>query len=381
MLVPGAELAEMDVEPIQGLRDARHLLHEACVLPLALPELFRGIRAPWRGVLLFGPPGTGKTLLARDAAKAAGAAFFVCSPASLLRSRYGRSEKVVAALFDEARRRAPSIIFFDEVDALLSRRGASGEHEASRRLKSELLSQLDGVHSNLARSSRPRSNQEAKADRNARVSDRDRREGSSPCDPGPRHVVVVATTNRPWDLDEALLRRLEKRVHVPLPDPAARASLFRQFLSGVRTNLDLSETSRGPDAAGGAPPDAEDGGGPGGGEGAGDGGGPGGGEGAGDGGGGADRPSDLERLVEASEGYSGADIRAVCREAALLPFRTVVAGKTVDELRSLKAGGGLQAVPPVEVAHLERALATTKPTARDADAFVRWDRAHGSGRG
>jgi katanin p60 ATPase-containing subunit A1 len=132
-------------EDVGGLEATKQLLTEAAVLPMLIPGFFTGVRTPWRGVLLFGPPGTGKTLLARAVAAQARAAFFSVSPSSLLSKFVGESEKVAKAVYDCARARAPAVVFFDEIDALASRRGASTEHEASRRLKTELLTQIDGI--------------------------------------------------------------------------------------------------------------------------------------------------------------------------------------------------------------------------------------------
>ena len=122
----------------------------------------------------------------------------------------GESEKLVRTLFALARHHAPSVIFFDEVDALVSTRGAAGEHEASRRLKSELLTQMDGVASSFAGS-------------------------------GPNSLVMVlATSNKPWDLDEAMRRRLERRIYVPLPDETARTEMLDIHLKGVKLASDVS---------------------------------------------------------------------------------------------------------------------------------------------
>ena len=170
------DIAELDM--------AKNVLKEAVLLPLLMPEFFTGIRRPWKGVLLYGPPGTGKTMLAKALATQGKTVFFNVSAATFASKWRGESEKLIRLLFEMAKFYAPTTIFIDEVDSIGSKR-SDGENEASRRVKAELLVQMDGVNVN---SSANTDNKENKI------------------------VMVMGATNRPWDLDEALRRRFEKRV-------------------------------------------------------------------------------------------------------------------------------------------------------------------------
>ncbi|CAH4038222.1 unnamed protein product [Pieris brassicae] len=190
-----------------GLDDAKSVLQEAMVLPLVMPDYFKGIRRPWKGVLLTGPPGTGKTLLARAVATECRTTFFNVSSATLTSKYRGDSEKLVRLLFDMAAFYAPSTIFLDEVDSLCAVRGADSEHEASRRFKAELLIQMDGLAAPF--------NQD-------------------------KVVMVLAATNHPWDIDEAFRRRFEKRIYVGLPDESTTVKLLKLCLREVALSNDVN---------------------------------------------------------------------------------------------------------------------------------------------
>ncbi len=240
------EIPDVTWKQVGGLADTKERLRETVQWPLEFPEVFEqmDLDSP-TGILLYGPPGTGKTLLAKAVANEAKNNFISVKGPELLNKYVGESEKGVREIFEKARQNAPTVIFFDEIDAIAGKRGRQmGDSGVGERVVSQLLSELDGI--------------EALED-----------------------VVVIATTNRPDLIDDALMRpgRLDRHIHVPIPDEEARRAIFE-----VHTK---------------------------------------------------DKPLadnvDLEDLAARTENYVGADIEAVCREATMQATREFLNSVAPDE--------------------------------------------------
>lgn len=214
---------EVHWDDVAGLDIAKKALKEAVVYPFLRPDLFMGLREPARGMLLFGPPGTGKTMLARAVATESRSTFFSISASSLTSKYLGESEKLVRALFQLAKALAPSIIFVDEIDSLLSSRSGSGEHESTRRIKTEFLIQWSDL-------------QRAAAGREQSEKEKERGDAS--------RVLVLAATNLPWAIDEAARRRFVRRQYIPLPEDDTRATQLRTLLGHQKHSLDEEDIQR-----------------------------------------------------------------------------------------------------------------------------------------
>jgi SpoVK/Ycf46/Vps4 family AAA+-type ATPase len=213
---------EVHWDDVAGLEIAKSALKETVVYPFLRPDLFMGLREPARGMLLFGPPGTGKTMLARAVATESKSTFFAISASSLTSKFLGESEKLVRALFQLAKMLAPSIIFVDEIDSLLSAR-SGGEHEATRRIKTEFLIQWSDL-------------QKAAAGRD--MSDKEKEKGDA------TRVLVLAATNLPWAIDEAARRRFVRRQYIPLPEDWVRKKQVHTLLSHQKHELSEKDMDR-----------------------------------------------------------------------------------------------------------------------------------------
>ncbi len=193
-------------DAIAGLEEAKEKIKECIVWPMLHPHLFRGVLTPSKGFLFFGPPGTGKTLIAKAIANECKAKFFNITASDLTSKMHGDTEKLVTTLFEVARHLQPSIIFIDEIDALLSKRTATEADSPMLRMKSEFLTQLEGVSS--------------KDDR----------------------VYFIGATNKPQNIDEAARRRMHNRLFIPLPDASARRMIIEQeILEDKECNQNLSK--------------------------------------------------------------------------------------------------------------------------------------------
>jgi spastin len=207
MITSATGITFADVIGLEGVKQA---LNEMVILPALRPDIFTGgLRKASTGLLLYGPPGNGKTFIVKALASECKASLFCISSATLTSKLLGDSEKMVRALFGIARERAPAIIFIDEIDGILSKRGDK-EHEASRRLKTEFLQQFDGVQSG----------------------------------DGKQHVIIIGATNTPEQLDEAVVRRLPQRIYVPLPDAQTRHALLIKLLAKQKNQISKPEAKR-----------------------------------------------------------------------------------------------------------------------------------------
>uniref|UniRef100_A0A453EHI3 AAA+ ATPase domain-containing protein n=1 Tax=Aegilops tauschii subsp. strangulata TaxID=200361 RepID=A0A453EHI3_AEGTS len=253
-VIPANEIG-VSFDDIGALEDIKESLQELVMLPLRRPDLFKGgLLKPCRGILLFGPPGTGKTMLAKAIANEAQASFINVSMSTITSKWFGEDEKNVRALFTLAAKVSPTIIFVDEVDSMLGQRNRAGEHEAMRKIKNEFMTHWDGLLS------RP-----------------------------DQKILVLAATNRPFDLDEAIIRRFERRIMVGLPSVQNREMIMKRLLSKEKVDEGL----------------------------------------------------DYKELATMTEGYSGSDLKNLCTTAAYRPVRELIQKERKKELekKKLEKGG------------------------------------------
>ncbi|KAK1354192.1 putative p-loop nucleoside triphosphate hydrolase superfamily protein [Heracleum sosnowskyi] len=291
-------------DDIGALENVKDTLKELVMLPLQRPELFcKGqLTKPCKGILLFGPPGTGKTMLAKAVATEAGANFINISMSAITSKWFGEGEKYVKAVFSLASKISPSVIFVDEVDSMLGRRENPGEHEAMRKMKNEFMVNWDGL----------------------RTKDKER-------------VLVLAATNRPFDLDEAVVRRLPRRLMVNLPDATNREKILRVI---------LAKEELGPGVH-------------------------------------------LEAVASMTDGYSGSDLKNLCVTAAHCPIRELLEKEKKERALALAENRPLPAlhssvdVRPLSMddfkfAH-EQVCASVSSESTNMSELLQWNELYGEG--
>ncbi|MDD4138323.1 MAG: CDC48 family AAA ATPase, partial [Methanoregula sp.] len=282
------EVPDVTWNQVGGLEEVKQELREAVEWPLKYPDVFERFQTkPPKGILMFGPPGTGKTLLAKAVANESECNFIAVKGPELLSKWVGESEKGVREIFRKARQASPSIIFFDEIDAMVPKRGSfSGSSHVTESVVSQILTELDGM-------------EELK------------------------NVTVLAATNRPDMLDDALLRpgRLERHIYVPAPDEESRKKIFEVYLGGETGNI-------------------------------------------------LARDVDADALVKQTEGYVGADIEALVREAKMAAMRDFII--QMGGRNELERRDAIKNVMMTK-AHFDAALLKVKGSL-DADAIERSER-------
>eukprot|EP01122_Echinamoeba_exundans_P017842 TRINITY_DN9795_c0_g1_i1.p1 TRINITY_DN9795_c0_g1~~TRINITY_DN9795_c0_g1_i1.p1 ORF type:complete len:1242 (-),score=270.11 TRINITY_DN9795_c0_g1_i1:59-3784(-) len=310
-------------DDIGALDSAKREL-ESLFTPFRLARIFSGVNPLVKvpsGVLLYGPPGTGKTMLARAIAKQAGATFIHISPSNINSKWFGAAERNVAAVFSLAQKLSPAIVFIDEIDSFLSSRSA-GDHEATARVKTEFMSNWDGIKNNNEMS---------------------------------RSVIVMGATNRPFDLDLAVLRRLPHRILIDLPDAEARKAILTKVLRQVSLDASTLPTTVVVDPL---PTDVD-----------------------------GQRETFIKYLAKATEGYSGSDVHNLCTTAANMLVRDILADK------DYKPNASMEVIEEIARRHIhrplgyedfQRAFAQVKPSVDDQDrsiAMLRtWQKSFGMGK-
>ncbi|XP_031115774.1 ATPase family AAA domain-containing protein 1 [Ipomoea triloba] len=269
---------DVEFNSIGGLESIKQALYELVILPLRRPELFSHgkLLGPQKGVLLYGPPGTGKTMLAKAIAKESGAVFINVKISNLMSKWFGDAQKLVSAVFSLAYKLQPAIIFIDEVDSFLGQRKTT-DHEALTNMKTEFMALWDGFTT----------------DQNARV-------------------MVLAATNRPSELDEAILRRLPQAFEIGIPDRRERVEILKVILRGEKVEESI----------------------------------------------------DYDYIAGLCDGYTGSDLLDLCKKAAYFPIREL--------LNDEKSGRPCSEPRPLSQGDLERVISTSKNTKVAANEYSRF---------
>lgn len=237
---------DVTFEDVAGMSEVKEIVRDKVIYPRVYPHLFKTFRKKsGGGILLYGLPGTGKTMIAKAIAKETGAKMFTVKPSDLLSKWFGNSEKNVRKLFLAARSERNAVIFLDEIEGFAGSRDS--DSDSMNRVVGELLTQMQGVTD---------SNEEDR-------------------------ILLIAATNRPWDIDSAFLRpgRFDERIYVPLPDLEARKVIIRNSTLGIPGHEEV----------------------------------------------------DVDGLAQETEGFNGADVEYLCEKAKEIAIRRVIAGKMKDK--------------------------------------------------
>ena len=287
--------ADVTWSDIAGLEEAKRALMEAVFYSIARPSAPVKIEPP-RRFLLYGPPGTGKTMLAMAASNMLKATFFYVSVDRVLSRYVGDSPRMISAIFRQARRLAPSVVFFDEIEVLAMRRDS--DKQVATGVVQTLLTELDGFKTKTVE----------------------------------KPVIIIAATNKPWMLDEAIISRFDKRIYVPLPDFEARKQIFRLHLE--KRGFQITGIT-------------------------------------------------YDELARLTEGYSGRDIRNVCQTAIMMMLRRANPD-IAEKLAKIKNLSELQRetyrVEPITREELLKAIEIVKPTItrEDIEKYEEWSRRYGT---
>ncbi|GLJ47459.1 hypothetical protein SUGI_1001600 [Cryptomeria japonica] len=302
-VIPPSEIG-VTFEDVGALENVKDTLKELVMLPLQRPELFcKGqLTKPCKGVLLFGPPGTGKTMLAKAVATEAGANFLNISMSSITSMMFGENEKSIRAIFSLASKISPCVIFIDEVDSLLGKRDNASEHDVSRRMKNEFMTNWDGLL----------------------TKEKER-------------VLVLAATNRPFDLDDAVIRRMPRRLFVKLPDASNRAKILKVMLAKEELAPDF----------------------------------------------------DIDAIANMTEGFSGSDLKNLCITAAFCPIRQVLEKEKKEKVLAMAEGkelpplSGSADVRPLNMDDMQHAhkqvCASVSSDSTSMTELHRWNEIYGEG--
>jgi len=278
-------------DDIGGLEEQKQSIMETILLPLGCPELFNkddnfsDLCHPPNGILFYGPPGTGKTMTAKAIAKTAKSTFMDIKMSKVTSKWYGETGKYVCAVFSLARKLAPTILFIDELDAFLGIRGKFSEHAVDSQIKALFLSLWDGL---------------------------DVTNG----------VIVLGATNRPFDVDPAVLRRLPRQYKFPIPDESSRLNILKKILSNVSVDSSV----------------------------------------------------DIAELTTITDGYTGSDLKEVCKHAASFVMQDYVRWKYASELNganglSVIKSNKVRKLRKITQADLIKAIHKVKPPTRKAYAY------------